>query len=47
MTGILNASYKEKPLNFNEIVLESTEVDLNAIKEVDGYKENRYRDAIY
>ena len=47
MTGNLNTLFPEKALNFSEIILESTEVDLDAIKEVDGYKETRYRDAIY
>ena len=29
------------------MILESGEVDLTAIKEVSGYKEQRYKDAIY
>jgi len=35
------------PLQFNEISLESSEVDLEALKQVDGYSEVRYKDAIY
>ena len=28
-------------------MLESTEVDIQTLKQIDGYKEMRYKDAIY
>lgn len=35
------------PLKYDEVVLESAEVDLSALKQVDGYQEKRFKDAIY
>ena len=34
-------------LEFHDIILESNEVDLITIKQIDGYKEMRYKDAIF
>ena len=34
-------------MKFEEIILESTEVDLAAIRSIDGFKEVRYKEAIY
>lgn len=38
---------KFEDVTAGSIVLESTEVDLAAVREVDGYKEVKYKDALY
>ena len=51
-TGVLNNTDK-LPRNSDEhllpenLKLESTEVDLAAIRQIDGYKDVRYKDALY
>jgi hypothetical protein len=37
----------DEHLEFADIMLESTEVDIQTLKQIDGYKEMRYKDAIY
>lgn len=37
----------ELPLKFEDVELESNEVDLVALKQIEGYQEQRFRDAIY
>jgi hypothetical protein len=37
----------DEQLEFADIMLESTEVDIQTLKQIDGYKEMRYKDAIY
>jgi hypothetical protein len=38
---------QSQQLEFADIMLESTEVDIQTLKQIDGYKEMRYKDAIY
>ena len=51
-TGVISNT-DHIPLNSDEMLLpqniklESTEVDLTAIRQIDGFKEVRYKDAIY
>ena len=35
------------PLKFEEVKLESNEVDLEALKQIDGYSQLNFKDAIY
>ena len=37
----------DEKLEFADIRLESNEVDLQTLKQIDGFKEMRYKDAIY
>ena len=42
-----NHKMLELPLKFEEIVLESNEVDVEALKQIEGFKEQRFKDSIY
>ena len=44
---IIKDADDDPSLDFSKIKLETTEVDLSAIKQIDGYQELRYKDAIY
>lgn len=51
-TGVLNNSDQipkgsDEGLKPENLKLESTEVDLAAIRQIDGYKDVRYKDALY